>query len=611
MATLLRKNAAHLTGGEWTAFCNAVLAMKSAGAYDELVVAHAGAVLYFGLIQAPKKKDFTPEYVETNGAHRGPAFLAWHRAMLMDFESRLQKFIDPKYQGLGVPYWDWSQDPSGQSVFNPKYLGTQGTPLADGMFTKWECVELQPGGAVVPFGPLSRALGAMAPMPDMTRAMPAVMYCGSYDSFSSGTYADSFRRQMERQLHDYIHMWVGGPLATVAIAPNDPVFYLHHCNVDRLWVRWQEMHPSAAYFQDPEVLLPYGQNYTDPMIELNLTPQQVWDYTKLGYTYERDAAVRRVAGVSYSTSAVTKYSQSPATLTLQTGSNTPPALALQVGCSGWYVEYENGDNNQFRQLQIDLPAPAYGGPVPSGFDAVASFHDVKTTRAFSLQVQASKLFLTDPGGYGALLVGRETVYPWLDGTGTVSWSIDLAAPPANAEYALPFLSWVDIGYQDRDHWISGERVWIDQLPVDRVPAKITGTAALWDDSGNKHLTGSLGIEVLYFGTKPSASSGYNYVLSNVLDRRVKFPRSKGSVVVSVDTLSGVPAGTKLIVPVLAGFNWAYTDGDSNLLQHLGLVEAPAGVTTTTSKCYLRDNNQDDYWEGELHELVLCFSPYWV
>ena len=30
-------------------------------------------------------------------------------------------------------------------------------------------------------------------------------------------------------------------------SPNDPVFFLHHCNVDRLWARWQYAHPNAPY----------------------------------------------------------------------------------------------------------------------------------------------------------------------------------------------------------------------------------------------------------------------------------------------------------------------------------------------------------------------------
>ena len=30
-------------------------------------------------------------------------------------------------------------------------------------------------------------------------------------------------------------------------AGNDPVFYMHHCNVDRLWDVWQQANPDVAY----------------------------------------------------------------------------------------------------------------------------------------------------------------------------------------------------------------------------------------------------------------------------------------------------------------------------------------------------------------------------
>lgn len=36
-----------------------------------------------------------------------------------------------------------------------------------------------------------------------------------------------------------------------ASSPNDPVFYLNHCNVDRIWARWQADNPTADYVPRP------------------------------------------------------------------------------------------------------------------------------------------------------------------------------------------------------------------------------------------------------------------------------------------------------------------------------------------------------------------------
>lgn len=31
-----------------------------------------------------------------------------------------------------------------------------------------------------------------------------------------------------------------------ATSPNDPVFFLHHCYIDRLWEKWRKQHPTSA-----------------------------------------------------------------------------------------------------------------------------------------------------------------------------------------------------------------------------------------------------------------------------------------------------------------------------------------------------------------------------
>jgi tyrosinase len=37
-----------------------------------------------------------------------------------------------------------------------------------------------------------------------------------------------------------VHVWVGGTMGFIATAPADPVFWMHHCNIDRLWWDWQQ-----------------------------------------------------------------------------------------------------------------------------------------------------------------------------------------------------------------------------------------------------------------------------------------------------------------------------------------------------------------------------------
>jgi hypothetical protein len=86
--------------------------------------------------------------------------------------------------------------------------------------------------------------------------------------------------------HNLVHTWVGGDMLP-ATSPNDPVFFLNHCNVDRLYARWQQQNPTAAY--DPATGGPPGHNGTQDMLDLGtpaITPDSMLDHLALGYDYD-------------------------------------------------------------------------------------------------------------------------------------------------------------------------------------------------------------------------------------------------------------------------------------------------------------------------------------
>jgi tyrosinase len=74
-------------------------------------------------------------------------------------------------------------------------------------------------------------------------------------------------------------------------SPNDPVFFLHHANIDRLWNIWMGRH-GQTYL--PVSGGPMGHNLDDPMwpyahVGLMITPRDVLDSTALGYRYDSEA----------------------------------------------------------------------------------------------------------------------------------------------------------------------------------------------------------------------------------------------------------------------------------------------------------------------------------
>jgi hypothetical protein len=79
-------------------------------------------------------------------------------------------------------------------------------------------------------------------------------------------------------IHDSVHVWVGGTMGFIATAPADPIFWMHHCNIDRLWWTWQTSPQGAG--QNPP--LSGGAAVMDPW---PTTEPDTRDITALGYEY--------------------------------------------------------------------------------------------------------------------------------------------------------------------------------------------------------------------------------------------------------------------------------------------------------------------------------------
>ena len=312
----MRKNQATLTSAEKTAFVNAVLALKqnpsllhpensSLSRYDDFVEVHLNAMMVMMNNQ--------PSW-----AHQGPVFGPWHRVLLRQFELELQK-IDAQVE---IPYWDWTRSDSRSrtsSLWRNDFLGPDGRTagpqtgkVMTGRFAfdagNWPIrVKDQPGDPDYLIRRLGRAADARS-LPT-TAGVNAALAARPYDTApwedslrdpNDGTEWRGFRIQLEIPLHNLVHRWIGGNMVDMT-SPNDPVFWLHHCNIDRLWAEWQVQHPDEdAYL--PDTGAPSGQNLNQPMI-FNLpgerapwreqfTPADVLDHHTMGVRYDTEPEER-------------------------------------------------------------------------------------------------------------------------------------------------------------------------------------------------------------------------------------------------------------------------------------------------------------------------------
>src|ERR687883_363836 len=108
-------------------------------------------------------------------------------------------------------------------------------------------------------------------------------------------------------------------------SPNDPVFWLHHCNIDRLWGDWQRQHQDTCPYQPSGASLARGHNLLELMI-FNMDPPSPWpdaytpanvlDHRSLGYSYESDP-VPTIITAAISTAKVMEEEQRKRIVTSQ------------------------------------------------------------------------------------------------------------------------------------------------------------------------------------------------------------------------------------------------------------------------------------------------------
>jgi tyrosinase len=148
--------------------------------------------------------------------HKSPLFLPWHRALVVDLERRLQD-IDPR---VAVPYWRF--DLPANRVLSANFMGAT-----------------EPG---VPFSPGAGLARWIDPsLGRLLRDPPARPADGLLDPSIPDHFNDKFvifSTQLESKFHSGAHNGVGGWLASAA-SPSDPLFFLLHSNVDRVWAHWQ------------------------------------------------------------------------------------------------------------------------------------------------------------------------------------------------------------------------------------------------------------------------------------------------------------------------------------------------------------------------------------
>ena len=168
-------------------------------------------------------------------------FLPWHRAYLHFFEKILMKIIATELKGptdWALPYWNYTGGKM-PKAFTDSTIPDVVNPGKD----KKNHLRVEER-----FGPANSGAAFLSGAQTNLNCLTTDIFADDVDASFGGAKLDhhSFRGgglegTLEQVPHDRVHGAIGqsgGFMNGFSTAPLDPIFWLHHCNIDRIWEMW-------------------------------------------------------------------------------------------------------------------------------------------------------------------------------------------------------------------------------------------------------------------------------------------------------------------------------------------------------------------------------------
>ncbi|MDR3514599.1 MAG: tyrosinase family protein [Azospirillaceae bacterium] len=223
----------------------------------------AGATVPHAILAGEMWATCQPHY-----STRNDDFLPWHRMYVWYFEAIIASVSgEPAF---ALPYWDYT-NPDAQTLPEEFRRPSSVDPKFGALFRETRNSWVNLGQSITTGGTVKHPPAALN-----LNSMNEPDYSGNY----------GFCKLLESGLHGSVHDFTGNEtgMGAVTTAAGDPIFWLHHCNVDRVWAGWNKAG---------------GQNPSDPAWEARtyvfvngegdrVTPRigDVLDIASLGYAYD-------------------------------------------------------------------------------------------------------------------------------------------------------------------------------------------------------------------------------------------------------------------------------------------------------------------------------------
>ena len=276
-------------------------------------------------------------------------FFPWHRVFIRILEQDIQSIMGNT--AFGLPYFSWGTNANNwnlpsSGILTSTLFGTSGISnpnfcVKNGVASSWiatdgSCLRrLFDGNSIsatnVNLYTESWLLSTLSADPSTGRA---------YTSFNA------FSQQIDYYPHGSFHVAIGyydssntyyGHMTDATVSPNDPVFYLHHGNMDRYYKYWQKLNPSlASAYDGTQPFPPYGSNYvnvkkTDILPGFNVPVSVGLQYETASACYKYVAYSGSIASIKSNPKlARRQFNKQPKSFPEALGKWNTSAIALRV-----------------------------------------------------------------------------------------------------------------------------------------------------------------------------------------------------------------------------------------------------------------------------------------
>jgi tyrosinase len=410
-------------------------------------------------------------------------FLPWHRAFVVMYERIIRDVT--KNKDFAIPYWDWTANP----VMPPVFL----TPKTPDGKTNWLFVDDRDFGQR-----WRRTWPNNKPMPaDQVGPTVLQQILASTDYEEFGTSRPAGQNNLDQSwivdqnsgdqgileglAHNMVHNNIGGWMPS-ASSPRDPIFFMHHGNIDRIWALWNSLgnqNSGESLWNDMQIqnnfLNPDGSFYSPKVSELYV-PED------LGYTYNLGTQM--------------SFNQSPSVMALHTNLRAlrGPAPAPDAKVQKFSAPAQ-GAATPGKPLSISIPVDAAlvtqvarRRPVSSG-RALLGFAAARDQRASGTRALAFvrdvavtgprqtefRIFLDAPEITTPITAQTPTTDPRYVGSfGVINHGTEGHGKHANPSFAVDLTAAIQRVYGSVPQ--AGGRIGLQILPVSSGDGKQAGTA---------------------------------------------------------------------------------------------------------------------------------------